>query len=457
MFDAIRHFPVFEHERSTDKSNCIPHNKSSLAGPSTALDDLIHEYFVRSGLRELLPKKSPKTEVTAEQRIKTHLRSLFWHFIMARDIDDDCYVRISLRDSSYRKSDPENPHNITIAISKVVSALEKHGFVQRRSGFRDRTTGRTAQTRIRPSLTLMDDLKTLPDDISEIYVSPLAVSIRHGDPTDLDPASARHLDQMEQTISAYNEFLRSHEISIPYAVNGKVAYLDKREKKRIARTNKKTLTAIYHADQPGTLTYGRIHGGWWQSIPSRFRRDILIDGEETVELDYSGQVPHIVAGLSGIQLTGDPYTLPLEIPFISAETKREVVKAVVVVALNASDRKSLLRGMRGKIRKIAWKDRQELSLSNQSLEPIIDAVLEALPYLEPYFLKGQGKQLFMHDAEIARQIIQTFLDQGKVVLSIHDGFVVQKHDEQLLRETMQKVWFEKFRTTIPIKTETKNT
>jgi hypothetical protein len=233
--------------------------------------------------------------------------------------------------------------------------------------------------------------------------------------------------------------------------------LGKEDEIRIARTTKKTLTAIYHADQPGTLTYGRIHGAWWQSIPSRYRRDILIDGEETIELDYSAQVPHIVAGLAGIQLTGDPYTLPLEIPFISAETKREVVKAVVVVALNASDRKSLLRGVRGKIHDLPWESRSGLNLTDKSLEPIIDAVLEALPYLEPYLLKGQGKQLFMHDAEIAQRIIQTFLDAGKVVLCIHDGFIVKKRDEHFLRETMHSVWFEMFGTTIPIKTEIKNT
>ena len=457
MFDAIHHFQVFEHERSTDKRNCIPYDKTSLSGPSAALDDLIHEYFVRSGLRELLPKKSPKTAITAEQRIKMHLRSLFWHFIMAKDIDDDCYVRMSLRECSYRKSETENPHNITRQISKVVSALGKNGFIQRRNGFLDRTTGRTEQTRIRPSLTLLADLKTLPDDISETYVTPVAVSVRHGVPTNLDTASAMHMEAMERTISAYNEFLRSHDIAIPFAVNGKVFFLDKEDEIRIARTTRKTLTAIYHADQPGMLTYGRIHGGWWQSIPSRFRRDILIDGEETVELDYSAQVPHIVAGLAGIQLIGDPYTLPLEIPFISAETKREVVKAVVVVALNASDRKSLLRGVRGKIHDLPWEIRSGLNLTDKSLEPIIDAVLEALPYLEPYVLKGQGKQLFMHDAEIARQIIQRFLDQGKVVLSIHDGFVAKKSDEHFLRETMHSVWLEMFRTTIPIKTETKNT
>ena len=57
----------------------------------------------------------------------------------------------------------------------------------------------------------------------------------------------------------------------------------------------------------------------------------------------------------------------------------------------------------------------------------------------------------MRDAEIARQIIQTFLDAGKIVLPIHDGFVTKQSDEDFLRETMERVWFEMFGTTIPIK------
>jgi hypothetical protein len=72
-------------------------------------------------------------------------------------------------------------------------------------------------------------------------------------------------------------------------------------------------------------------------------------------------------------------------------------------------------------------------------------------------MQGIGKQLFMHDAEIARRIIQTFLDAGKVVLPIHDGFVAKKSDEDFLQESMRCVWFETFGTKIRIKTVTKNT
>jgi hypothetical protein len=454
MFDAIYHTTTFEHERSTNKEFCIPYDKKSMAGYSTALDQLVDQYFPYSGLKVLLPKKSPKTAIIAEARIKRELRSLFWHFLQAMRVNDDCYVRICLREISYRKSPTNNPHSISREISKVVSALEECGTITRCKGFLDRQSGKCKQTRIRPRQLLLDDLKMLPTDIAEDFVEPSTVSIRKGVVDTLDQASASHLARMTSTMTQQNEVLRKHSITLPCAKGGYLTFLDKEDEQRCIRVMGKSVCAIYHADTPDQLSYGRIHGGMWQRISARYRHQLRIDGEQTIELDYSAQVVHIVAGLAGIQLMDDPYTLPLDIPSISAKTQREIVKAVVVVALNASDRKSLLRGVRGKILKLPWDTRSSLSLTNKSLEPIIDAVMKALPYLEPYALKGQGKQLFMHDAEIARQIIQTFLDAGRVVLPIHDGFVAKRSDEDFLCQTMQNVWFDMFGTTIPIKTET---
>lgn len=59
----------------------------------------------------------------------------------------------------------------------------------------------------------------------------------------------------------------------------------------------------------------------------------------------------------------------------------------------------------------------------------------------------------MHDAEIARNIIQKFLDVDKVILPIHDGFIAKQSDESFLESTMKQVWFDKFGTNIPIKRE----
>jgi hypothetical protein len=454
MFDSS-YFPQrFEHERSKNLEHSLPYDKSSMASHCVALDDLVQEYFLRCDLVSLAKTKSPKATENAHQRLKRHLRSLLWNLVRAARIHEDCYLRIPLGDSHYRARADGNPHQITRTIlSPIIVRLEQCGHLQRHSGFLDRRTRKSRHTRIRPCLSLLDDLKMLPGDLAEDYVVPPAVSIRKGTPTTLDYASAAHLARMTRTVAQQNEMLRGHSITLGCAKGDVLHFLDKENNRRCLLVTSKPLRAIYHADIPNKLTYGRIHGGLWQQIPSVFRKEILIDGEPTVELDYSAQIPHIVAGLQKIELEGDPYTISLDLPIISDATRREVVKSVVVVALNASDRKSLLRGVRGKLCKLPWASRSGLALTDKSLEPIIDAILDALPYLNPFILKGRGKELFMHDAEIARRIIQTFLDAGKVVLPIHDGFVTKRSDADFLHDTMQQVWKEMFGTTIAIKVE----
>ncbi|KQB98458.1 hypothetical protein AL073_06290 [Loktanella sp. 1ANDIMAR09] len=55
---------------------------------------------------------------------------------------------------------------------------------------------------------------------------------------------------------------------------------------------------------------GRFYGGFWQRIPSEYRRYIEIDGAITVELDYSTIQPRILYASVGSIPPTDSYTLP---------------------------------------------------------------------------------------------------------------------------------------------------
>ena len=448
MFDSINLPILFEHERSTNKEFYLAYDKSSMASKCNALDQLVDRYFDECHLSDLIKAKTPKKIITATNRIKRILRSLLWNCYRAARAHDDCFLKISLADISYRKSAPDNPYGITLEIRKVISALVAGGYLERHIGFFGRQTKKGKETRIRPTLPMLQDLKALPDDISEIYVEPEPVRIRRGYVSTLDDASQQHLEGAKETVTAYNEFIRSHDITHPCARDGVLTYQDRNGELRLVNITRKSVQAIYHAEGGGILTYGRIHGGMCQAIPARYRKFILIDDEPTVELDYSSQILHIVAGLEGIQLTGDPYAIPLPFTDYDAEFTREIVKHAIVVMLNTSK----LRAMNGAV---TGKFRYDPRAENCPIRPklIREAIFAHHPFLKKYAMKGMGKQLFMYDAGIARKITQTFLDANKVVLPIHDGFIVKVSDKDLLYQTMKSIWYECFHTTIPVKVE----
>jgi hypothetical protein len=453
MFDSINLPILFEHERSTNKEIFLAYEKSSMASKCDALDQLVDQYFDDCHLSDLIKAKTPKKIITATNRIKRILRSLLWNCYRAARAHDDCFLKISLSDISYRKSATENPYGITREISKVIASLEDNGHLSKHIGFFDRRTGKAKQTRIRPTLSLLYDLKTLPDDISELYVEPEPVIIRRGYVSTLDDASQQHLDGAKETIGAYNEFMRSHKVTHPDAHGGFLPYHYKKNKLRLINITRKSVRATYHAEGDNVLTYGRIHGGMWQMIPATYRKRILIDGEPIVELDYSAQIIHIVAGLEGIQLTGDPYRVALPFPDLDPKYRRSMAKAVTMIMLSAPDRKKIYNAFRGYFRRDPLRYQSNLRLTNLVIDQIFAAVLEAHPFLKKYAFSGIGKKIFMHDSEIARKIIQTFLDTKKVVLPIHDGFIVKENDEDLLLHTMKRIWHDRFHTTIPIKVE----
>lgn len=453
MFDFTNTPMLFEHERSTNKEFSIPYDKSSMAGSCVALDRMVDRYFTECNLEELINAKIPKKIQTATDRIKRILRSLLWHFNRAAKYDNDLFLSISLRDISYRKNPNVNPHHITREITDIIRLLEENKYIERHPGFLDRTSGNSRCTRIRPNIPLLLELQALPDDISEEYVVPQSVSIRGEYVTTYDAETKHHLDQADKTITEYNEQLRSHKISHTDAMSGFLPYEGKQGSLQLVNITRNSVYAVYHADDEGVLSYGRIHGNMCQAIPSNLRRFITIDDEPTVELDYSAQVVNIVASLERIQLQGDPYEIDLGIQNLDPMFSRDIIKKCLIIMLNVTSKKAACQAVRGHFRKDQRTRYSAIKLTDKFWNGIFERVLAHHPFLSKQCFVGKGKQLFMHDAEIARSILQAFVDAQEVVLPIHDGFIATKRNRDFLERTMKLAWFEKFGTSIEIKEE----
>src|SRR5690606_27759980 len=86
---------------------------------------------------------------------------------------------------------------------------------------------------------------------------------------------------------------------------------------------------------------GRFYGGWWQQIPNSkaggaWRRKIYINGNPTVEVDYSGLHIVLLYALKRIDYWKedgkDPYSLP---DYEDSADFRQLLKLLLLIAVNA--------------------------------------------------------------------------------------------------------------------------
>ena len=449
MYDFHYNDNLFEFERPTDIENCIAFDLKSMAENCSVLDELVDTIFTETSLNSLINAKGQKTFDNATLRIKNDLRSIIWHLYEAHVRFGDCFVRVPLKTTAYARDNTRNPHNISRDVRSIIRHFEKYGMLECHKGFLDRTRHYGKTTRIRARGRLLEDIKLLPKHIQETNIKTKSIEFRlSGDkeklPIDLciiDPT----LQEVERLLDRYNQIISATPVTLGHY---DVAQLSKKP-----HLQRKSLTAIYHVEADSSVTYGRMHGAFWQIIPKDTRRHLCIDSYPTIELDYSAQALNIVASLCGVQLNGDAYDVDLGFPFSKTGVQRDFVKSLVVIMLNAESKNSGFKAIRQRYKSDTELKKTAPILTNGFLEKCIETILKKHPFLQGYIGNSKGKEIFLLDSDIARDIISKSLDAEIVVLPIHDGFVCKVTDEEKLKSIMQNAWSQRFGTTIPIERE----
>ena len=70
-----------------------------------------------------------------------------------------------------------------------------------------------------------------------------------------------------------------------------------------------SMTSVYRVFNRDFQHGGRFYGGWWQNAKSKDRKYLRINGQPTVELDYSQLHPRLTYRMAGKPLTGDAYDI----------------------------------------------------------------------------------------------------------------------------------------------------
>ncbi len=174
---------------------------------------------------------------------------------------------------------------------------------------------------------------------------------------------------------------------------------------------------------------GRFYGAFYQTMPKGFRKDILIGGEPTVELDYAAHHIRMPYHLEGIDYREDPYLALTDDP-----EERSIFKKLLLIALNAETEKMAVRGFRDAC--ISAAKKMKIALTNKNIYGLLERVRAKHPGIAGYINSGAGRSLQYLDSRITEAILMRMTDKGIPCLPVHDSYIVPRQFENELRAAM---------------------
>ena len=172
---------------------------------------------------------------------------------------------------------------------------------------------------------------------------------------------------------------------------------------------------------------GRFYHGWWQNVPSEYRKYITIDKKRTAEFDFSQLNPHLLYHSNYKNLgSEDAYDRVLD------GEHRKIVKQAFNAMVQA---KSPLKNCPNDI---------DLSEAGMSWAELRDRILKSHKPIADHFFKGVGNHLQFQDSCIAERIMLHFAEMDAPALPVHDSFILHHGygESGEVEETMRRAFYE---------------
>jgi len=363
--------------------------------------------------------------------LKSIILNLYAHSLA----DSDYYTAYYRMKGKYNKGGRYNTLHISYSLVSVVDGLESLGYIENHLGFYDRRDGgnsRMSRMRATPKLLrLLSEahavhphmLRTAPDRECIILRTPDAT----GKQREMDYNDTELTNQLRADVQAYNALLSRSQIDI-------VLPHDVAEEDRL----KPDLTNrfVQRIFNNGCWNQGgRFFGGWWQSLPKRYRRGITIDGTPSIELDFSGLHIALLYALEGIDYEAEGWSDPYSIDTVEQTPElRKLLKTVLLIALNAKDLNTTILAVREEIR-----TRQDLSWAVDrriNVEELVLKFLHRHKQISRYFFSGKGIWLQNIDSSIAARTLKYLTHLNIPALCLHDSFIVSQDQFCVLLQAM---------------------
>jgi len=363
-----------------------------------------------------------------------HLKAILCNLLYAYSRNPDLYVAFSRRNGYYNPNGRYNAVGVSKRLHEVVEALEGLGYVETSMGYRSQFAGKSRMSRMRVTdkLLALFDSYGLTQGMVTIHPDSELIVLRP--PKDeagsvVDYTDTDYTNQARENLRTINALLEDTDIALPLTADEHEqlkARLKAKGEGPIDLTQK-TLRRIYNNSdfEQG----GRFYGGWWETLPSEYRKRITINGMPSVEVDYSAIHPRVLYAKRGLSCPDDPYVIE-GLP----QGLRKVVKLALLIIINAVGREAALAALRDKVKDAG------LDLMGYSLDDVMGLIEQTHEPIKDDFYTGKGTFLQRVDSDIAEQVMLSFAEQGVVVLPVHDSFIVGAWAETALVEVMEQAF-----------------
>ena len=172
---------------------------------------------------------------------------------------------------------------------------------------------------------------------------------------------------------------------------------------------------------------GRFYRGWWQNVPSEYRKYITIDEKRTAEFDFSQLNPHLLYHSNYKQLgSEDAYDRVLD------GDHRKIVKQAFNAMVQAS---TPLK---------SCPDEIDMSGLEMGWAELRDRILKAHKPIADHFFKGVGNHLQFMDSNIAEGVMLYFAGIDAPALPVHDSFILHHAygESGEVEEAMRRAFYE---------------
>jgi len=176
------------------------------------------------------------------------------------------------------------------------------------------------------------------------------------------------------------------------------------------------------------------------NLSEELRRHIFINDIPTVSLDFGGMFVQMAYHLKGVEC---PYNDPYEgIPIEGIDIPRQIWKTATSICFNIGKEDRAIKAVVKATKDIIKEDRLSMKpIKYDQAKKIVEYIKKRHQKIASDFFTWKGADLMYYESETAARVMKELMIQNPspiVVLSLHDGFIVQEQYKDLLQATMKK-------------------